>query len=134
MRALLDDLALLHDRDDVSIAYGRQPVSNDHSRAAHHEVVKGRLDDVLTLRVEGAGRFIWIGESKGNQLLCSIIVCKEPFNILLFHSIMYFFLCLCLCFMSSLHGEAPSGLQETPGRLVHSPSRGRWLPRLNRQK
>jgi hypothetical protein len=49
VRALLDDLALLHDRDDVSIAYGRQPVSDYNSRAANHEVVKGRLDDVLTL-------------------------------------------------------------------------------------
>jgi hypothetical protein len=58
MRALLDDRALLHDGDDVSMTHGREAVGDDQGGPAHHEAVESVLDDALRLGVKRRGGLV----------------------------------------------------------------------------
>jgi hypothetical protein len=52
VRALLNDRALLHNGDDVSMTHGREAVGDDQGGSAHHEAVEGVLDNALRLGVK----------------------------------------------------------------------------------
>ena len=52
------DGALIKDNDFGSVLDRRQPVSNNKTRAAHHQAVQGLLDDAFTFRVKGTCCFV----------------------------------------------------------------------------
>ncbi len=58
MGALLDDLAVLHDQDDVGAADGREPVGDDEAGAVGPQPVHGFLDLDLGAGVDGAGGLV----------------------------------------------------------------------------
>ena len=51
--ALLHDVAVLHDEDDVGLADGGQAVGHDEARAALHHPGKGRLDAHFRAGIDG---------------------------------------------------------------------------------
>ena len=58
MGALLDNVALAHDQDQIGIADGGQAVRNDEARAALHQAVHSRLDALLGAGVNARCRLI----------------------------------------------------------------------------
>ena len=54
MSALLDNVPVLHDKDDVRLADGGQAVGDDEARSALHHSGKRRLNVHLRARVDGA--------------------------------------------------------------------------------
>lgn len=51
--ALLQDASVVHQRDDVRLADGAQPVRHHHAGAAQHDAVQRRLHHLLRLAVKG---------------------------------------------------------------------------------
>ena len=58
MSALLDDVAVFHDEDQVRIADGGEPVGDDEAGPSFHQVIHGFLDKHLCPCIHGAGCFI----------------------------------------------------------------------------
>ena len=58
MRALLDQLTMVEDADEIRIADGAEAVGDDEGGAVGAEAVKGLLDEFLGGVVEGGGRFV----------------------------------------------------------------------------
>ena len=56
--ALFDDMAALHDEDDIRLADGRQAMRDDEARAPPHHGGERLLDLQLGARVDGAGRLV----------------------------------------------------------------------------
>ena len=54
----LDDSTPVEDDDLVRIFNGAQPVGDDQCGAAYHQAFQRLLYQVLTLGVQGAGRFV----------------------------------------------------------------------------
>ena len=80
MVALLDDIAVLHNQDDIRVANGRETVRDDEACASLHQVIHRTLDQLFCTGIDRTGRFIQdedavIGkDSAGNcdQLLLSL--------------------------------------------------------------
>ena len=58
MRAALNDVAVLHDKDKVGVFNCRQAVGNDEACAVFRELIHGALDQKLCARIDGAGRLV----------------------------------------------------------------------------
>ena len=58
MFTLFDDLAVLHDEDEVGVADRGKTVGDGEARLAVHQVVDGVLYQLLRTRVDRGGRFI----------------------------------------------------------------------------
>lgn len=58
MRALLNDLTVLEDANQVSVLDGRQSMCDCHARSSFSSLVEGGLDDTLALIVECGGGFV----------------------------------------------------------------------------
>lgn len=77
MIALLEQLSVTKDKDDICILHGSETVSNDNHGPALSGALKRSLDKFLALRIKGAGRLIQEkdlgvadqGSSNGNALL-----------------------------------------------------------------
>ena len=77
--ASLDDVAVLHDEDEVSVFDGGQPVGDDEAGPAGGQGVHGLLDEDFGPGIDVAGRFVedehrrvlGHGAGNGNQLLLS---------------------------------------------------------------
>lgn len=49
--ALLHYVAVLHDKDEGGVPYGRETVSHDEARATHHEGIEGLLNEDFSASV-----------------------------------------------------------------------------------
>ena len=58
MLPLLDDAAILHNKDDIRLADGGKPVGDDEARAPLHHARKGLLNFQFRARVDGGGCLI----------------------------------------------------------------------------
>ena len=58
MVALLDDVTVLDDENDVGVLNGRKAMGNDKAGATLHEALHGRLDLYLGARVDVGGRLV----------------------------------------------------------------------------
>ena len=58
MRALLDDVAVVHHDDAVGLFDGGQAVGNDDAGAAVHQTLQGLLDEAFGFVVKRAGGFV----------------------------------------------------------------------------
>ena len=58
MGALLDDMAVLHDEDDVRVPNRGETVCNDEACPPLHELVKRILHEQLCTGIDAGGRFI----------------------------------------------------------------------------
>ena len=58
MLALLDDVAVADDQDQVSVANGAQAMSDDETGFALHQLVHGFLDEDFSTGVNRAGGFV----------------------------------------------------------------------------
>jgi hypothetical protein len=58
MRALLPDLALVDNQDAIGVFNRGEPVRNDQGGAVSQELLQRVLNQHLSLRVHGTGRFI----------------------------------------------------------------------------
>ena len=58
VRAALDDLALVHDEDQVGVADGRQAMRDDEGRAAGEQLLQRCLDELLAARVDAGGGLV----------------------------------------------------------------------------
>src|ERR1700730_209705 len=58
MRALFDNLSMLHDKDVLGISDCGQTMRDDHCCAAHSDVLKRFLDGNLCLIIDSGGRLI----------------------------------------------------------------------------
>ena len=68
MSALFYDVAVLHDKDHIRIAYGRQAVCDDKAGTSLHQVIHRFLDRHLCARINRRRRLV------KNQ---DLIVCKN---------------------------------------------------------
>lgn len=58
MTPLLQQLALAQHKNDIRVLHRRQPMRDDNHRPALSGPLKGRLDELLALRVERAGGLV----------------------------------------------------------------------------
>ena len=58
MVALLDDIAVLHNQDDIRVANGRETVRDDEACASLHQVIHRTLDQLFCTGIDRTGRFI----------------------------------------------------------------------------
>lgn len=54
-RGAFNDGTFIDHGDGITVAYGRQPVCNDHRRLIRHHLVKAVLYHAFTFRVQGTG-------------------------------------------------------------------------------
>ena len=78
--SLLDDVAVLHDKNQVRIADRRQPVSDHKASAALHQLIHRPLDPMLRAGIDGARGLVQnhngiVGQDRsrdGQKLLLSL--------------------------------------------------------------
>ena len=58
MVALFDDVAVLHNQDDIRIADGGKAMGNNETCSALHQLVKGSLDFHFGSCIDGRSSFI----------------------------------------------------------------------------
>ena len=58
MGALLDDVAVAHDEDDICVADGRETVGDDEARAALHQGIECLLNPDLGTGIDRGGRLV----------------------------------------------------------------------------
>ena len=58
MRAAFDDVAVLHDEDEVGVFDRRQTVGDNEAGAVFRQLIHGALDEQLRARVDRAGRLV----------------------------------------------------------------------------
>ena len=58
MPALLDDVAVADDQDQIGVANSAQPVGDDEAGLALHQLVHGFLDEHFSAGVDRAGGLI----------------------------------------------------------------------------
>ena len=80
MGALLDDVPVLHDQNHIGIANGGQPVGNDKTGSALHEVIHCLLNQNFCTGIHRGGRLVQNhdpivrqnGTGNGEQLFLSL--------------------------------------------------------------
>ena len=55
---MLNNIAIYHYKDHISILNGRQAVSNDEAGPSFHELIKGILNQDLSPSIDGGCRLI----------------------------------------------------------------------------
>ena len=58
MRSAFHHVALIHDKDEIRVAYGGQPVGYHEGRSALGELIHGALDERLGTGIDGACRLV----------------------------------------------------------------------------
>ena len=67
MPALLDDVAVADDQDQIGVANSAQPVGDDEAGLALHQLVHGFLDEHFSAGVDRASGFVQNQHRRASQ-------------------------------------------------------------------
>ena len=67
MRALFDDVAVIHDEDVLRMADGGEPMGDDKARPSLHQPLHRRLDILLGARIDVARRLVENEHGRGGE-------------------------------------------------------------------